>query len=221
VYVHVNAATSADGKLSTRERRQVRISGDEDFARVDRLRAESDAILVGVGTVVADDPSLVRHDESHRRAERGRDAAPPARVVADTRLRTPADAEILQGPPDTYLLHGEAASAERRRTLQAAGAILVPAGTGQDRVEFPTAFEALEGHGVESLLVEGGGEVIYSLFGHGLVDRLTVFVGSTVIGGRQAPTLVDGRGFVGDFPELILESVDRVDDGVVLSWAVS
>jgi 2,5-diamino-6-(ribosylamino)-4(3H)-pyrimidinone 5'-phosphate reductase len=50
---------------------------------------------------------------------------------------------------------------------------------------------------------------------------LTVFVGSTVFGGRQAPTLVDGRGFVGDFPELILESVDRVDDGVVLSWAVS
>jgi 2,5-diamino-6-(ribosylamino)-4(3H)-pyrimidinone 5'-phosphate reductase len=220
VYVHVNAATSADGKLSTRERRQVRISGDEDFARVDRLRAEYDGVLVGVGTVVADDPSLVRHDEAHRTAQRGPDSTPPARVVADTRLRTPADAAILQGDPATYLLHGETASEDRRETLGAAGATLVPAGSGDDRVEFPAAFDALEGHGVESLLVEGGGEVIFSLFEHDLVDRLTVFVGGTVIGGRQAPTLVDGRGFVDGFPELELAAVERLDEGVVLSWAV-
>lgn len=220
MYVHVNVATSADGKLSTRERRQVRISGDEDFGRVDRLRAEYDGVLVGVGTVVADDPSLVRHAETHRRAERGPDAEPPARVVADTRLRTPADAAVLQGEPRTYLLHGESATAERRRTLEAAGATLVAAGSGNDRVEFPTGFEALESHGVESLLVEGGGEVIYSLFDHGLVDRLTVFVGGTILGGRQAPTLADGRGFVGDFPDLELEGVERLDDGVVLTWTV-
>jgi 2,5-diamino-6-(ribosylamino)-4(3H)-pyrimidinone 5'-phosphate reductase len=220
VYVHVNAATSADGKLSTRERRQVRISGDEDFARVDRLRAEYDGVLVGVGTVVADDPSLVRHDEAHRVAERGPDPTPPARVVADTRLRTPADAAILEGDPVTYLLHGETASAERREALSAAGATLVAAGSGNDRVEFPAAFDALETHGVESLLVEGGGEVIFSLFEHELVDRLSVFVGGTVIGGRQAPTLVDGRGFVDGFPELELEGVERLDEGVVLTWAV-
>jgi 2,5-diamino-6-(ribosylamino)-4(3H)-pyrimidinone 5'-phosphate reductase len=221
MFVHVNAATSADGKLSTRERRQVRISGDEDFARVDRLRAEYDAILVGVGTILADDPSLVRHDEAHREAERGAGTDPPARVVADTRLRTPPDAAILQGDPTTYVLHGTNAGAGRRETLADAGATLVEAGTGEDRVDFAAAFDALEGHGVESLLVEGGGEIIFSLFEAELVDRLTVYVGPTILGGRQAPTLADGRGFVGGFPELELTDVERLDDGVVLSWTVS
>jgi 2,5-diamino-6-(ribosylamino)-4(3H)-pyrimidinone 5'-phosphate reductase len=218
MYVHVNAAVSADGKLSTRQRRQVRISGDEDFARVDRLRAEYDATLVGVGTVVADDPSLVRHNEAHREAERGTDADPPGRLVVDTRLRTPTDASVLRGSPPTYLLHGEGASQERRRALREAGATLVE--TGEGRVDLPAAFEALEAHGVESLLVEGGGEVIFSLFEEALVDRLTVYIGSMVIGGRQAPTLADGRGFTEEIPELHLEDVARLDDGVVLTWAV-
>jgi 2,5-diamino-6-(ribosylamino)-4(3H)-pyrimidinone 5'-phosphate reductase len=218
MYVHVNAAVSADGKLSTRQRRQVRISGDEDFARVDRLRAENDATLVGVGTVVADDPSLVRHNEAHREAERGTDADPPGRLVVDTRLRTPTDASVLRGSPPTYLLHGEGASQERRRALREAGATLVE--TGEGRVDLPAAFEALEAHGVESLLVEGGGEVIFSLFEEALVDRLTVYIGSMVIGGRQAPTLADGRGFTEEIPELHLEDVARLDDGVVLTWAV-
>jgi 2,5-diamino-6-(ribosylamino)-4(3H)-pyrimidinone 5'-phosphate reductase len=69
-------------------------------------------------------------------------------------------------------------------------------------------------------MVEGGGELIYSLVAAGLVDRLSVFVGSLVIGGRDAPTLADGEGFVEGFPELTLDSVDRVDDGVLLEYSL-
>ncbi|WP_276257509.1 2,5-diamino-6-(ribosylamino)-4(3H)-pyrimidinone 5'-phosphate reductase [Haloglomus litoreum] len=221
MHVHVNAATSVDGKLSTRRREQVRISGDEDFARVDRLRAEADAVLVGVGTVLADDPSLVRHDEPHRERERGTDE-PPARVVVDSRGRTPPDAAILDGEPTTYLLASDALSTDRERALAAAGATVLRTEStdGSERVDLAAALEALEERGVERLMVEGGGEVIFSLFDAGLVDRLTLYVGSLVLGGRDAPTLADGEGFVESFPALSLAAVDRLDDGVVLSYDV-
>ena len=218
MHVLVNVAVSADGKLSTRRREQIAISGEADFARVDRLRAEADAVAVGVGTVLADDPSLVRHDEAHRADLRGEDAAPPARVVADSRCRTPADADVLAGDPETYVLTSEAAPTERREALRAAGATLVVA--GRERVDLPEAFGALEADGVDRLMVEGGGELVFSLFEADLVDELSVFVGGVVLGGREAPTLADGEGFVDDFPRLELEGVERLDDGVVLGWTV-
>jgi len=217
----VNAATSVDGKLSTRERRQVRISGEADFARVDRLRASADAILVGVGTVLADDPSLTRHDREHRRAlgERGavRDG-PPVRVVADSRARTSVDAAILDGDPPTHVFVSEAAPAERREALVAAGAAVHV--TGEERVDLASMCETLDAGGANRLMVEGGGELIFSLFEAELVDRLSVFVGPVVIGGRDAPTLADGVGFTDGFPELRLEGVEQLDGGVLLEWDV-
>jgi 2,5-diamino-6-(ribosylamino)-4(3H)-pyrimidinone 5'-phosphate reductase len=217
--VVVNAATSVDGKLSSRERVQVRISGPEDFDRVDRLRASADAVMVGVGTVLADDPHLTL-DEADRRVQRLRNgrSGDPARVVADSTGRTPLDARILDDAATTYVLVSAAAAAERRAALADAGAEVVVA--GDDRVDLPSALAELESRGVGRLMVEGGGELLFSLFDAGLVDELSVFVGSLVVGGREAPTLVDGGGFVGDFPSLDLESVERVDDGVVLSYDV-
>ena len=216
--VFVNAAVSADGKLSSRRREQIAISGEADFARVDRLRAEADAVMVGVGTVLADDPSLVRHDEDHRRSVRGADADPPARVVADSRCRTPADASVLAGDRPTYVLTSESAPERRREGLDAARATLVVAGT--ERVDLSAALEALEAEGIDRLMVEGGGELIFSLFEAGLVDECSVYIGNLVIGGREAPTLADGEGFVDDFPALELDDVERMDDGVVLHWTV-
>ncbi|AGN01374.1 5-amino-6-(5-phosphoribosylamino)uracil reductase [Salinarchaeum sp. Harcht-Bsk1] len=232
MHVRVNAAVSADGKLSNRHREQVPISGPADFERVDRIRAEFDAVLVGVGTVLADDPSLTV-DDPDLRAEREGHGEPvnPARVVADSRARTPTDARILDDEATTYVLVSEAAPADRRRGLEAAGAELVVAdasGAGDDadagdqRVDLPAAFEQLESvHGVDSLMIEGGGELLYSCFEAGLVDELTLYVGSTIIGGRDAPTLVDGEGFVAEFVDLELRDVERVDDGVLVTWAVS
>ena len=221
MHVHVNAAESVDGKLSTREREQVAISGADDFDRMDQLRAASDAVLVGVGTVLADDPSLTVKEQARReaRAESGRPAN-PARVVADSRARTPEDATLLDSDAATYILVSDAASDEDVAALQTAGATVVVAGA--ERVDLESAFTALEEHGIQKLMVEGGGELIYSLFAAGVVDRLTVFVGSVIIGGRDAPTLADGDGFTDadSFPKLSLTDVDRLDDGVVLGYDV-
>ncbi|MFB6111453.1 MAG: 2,5-diamino-6-(ribosylamino)-4(3H)-pyrimidinone 5'-phosphate reductase [Halobacteriaceae archaeon] len=217
MYVHVNAAMSADGKLSSRRREQIAISGPSDFDRVDRIRADSDAVMVGIGTVLADDPRLGL--ESASRVEERRAAGMaghPARVVADSEARTPPDAAILDDTAATYILVSELAPAERRQALREAGAELLV--TGDERVALPEALAGLETEGMDRLMVEGGGELLFSLFDAGLVDHLTVYVGSMLLGGREAPTLIDGEGWTADFPQLSLEAVDRLDDGVVLTY---
>jgi len=220
MHVVVNAAMSADGKLSTREREQVAISGPADFDRVDELRAASDAVMVGVGTVLADDPSLTVEDPDRRRRRTDRgDPENPARVVADSRIRTPVDARVLDDAAETYLLTSEGAPPDFLSEIEDTGTTVVTA--GENRVDLPAALAVLEDHGIERLMVEGGGELIFSLFEAGLVDELSTFVGPTVIGGRKAPTLADGDGFVDDFVDLELDSVERLDEGVLLSWHVA
>lgn len=206
--VRVNAATSVDGKLASREREQLAISGPADFARVDELRAAFDAIMVGVGTVLADDPSLTQDGNGEN----------PVRVIADSRARTPTDARVLDDAAETLLLVTGDVDPDRAAELRAAGATIVEAGTG--RVDLEAGLSALESRGIGSLLVEGGGEVVFSLFEAGLVDELSVFVGSMVIGGKDAPTLADGKGFTGGYPELDLRAVERIDDGVLLEYDV-
>ncbi|SIR11978.1 2,5-diamino-6-(5-phosphoribosylamino)pyrimidin-4(3H)-one reductase [Haladaptatus litoreus] len=210
MHVVVNAAMSADGKLSSRRREQVKISGPDDFDRMDDLRVESDAIVVGVGTVLADDPSLT--------ADGG---ANPLRVVADSRARTPTDARVLDGRADTLIFVSGRASDEKIRNLRNAGADVVVAGDG--RVSLPGALSELEEREIQQVMVEGGGELIFSLFADGLVDELRLYVGSLILGGREAPTLADGDGFAirERFPKLELHSVERIDDGVLLRYSVS
>ncbi|PSP80251.1 2,5-diamino-6-(ribosylamino)-4(3H)-pyrimidinone 5'-phosphate reductase [Halobacteriales archaeon QS_1_68_20] len=217
--VVVNAAMSADGKLSTRRREQVAISGPADFERVDRLRADSDAVVVGVGTVLADDPSLTLDDPDlvERREDAG-EPAHPARVVADSRGRTPSDARVLDDRARTYVLTSEAAPEERIAALDGPTTGVIRA--GDDQVALSPALEALADEGIDQLMVEGGGELIFSLFEAGLVDELSVFVGPQIIGGRDAPTLVDGEGFVEEFVDLSLADVEQIDDGVLLRWDV-
>ncbi|GAA0198655.1 2,5-diamino-6-(ribosylamino)-4(3H)-pyrimidinone 5'-phosphate reductase [Haladaptatus pallidirubidus] len=210
MHVVVNAAMSADGKLSSRRREQVAISGADDFDRMDDLRIESDAIAVGVGTVLADDPSLT--------ADGG---ANPLRIVADSRARTPTDARVLDDRAETLIFVSEGAPNERVENLGNAGADVVVA--GDDRVSLEVAFSELEKRGIERVMVEGGGELIFSLFAAGLVDELRLYVGSMIIGGRDAPTLADGEGFVAreQFSNLELTGVERIDDGVLLRYSVS
>jgi 2,5-diamino-6-(ribosylamino)-4(3H)-pyrimidinone 5'-phosphate reductase len=220
--VVVNAATSVDGKLSTRRREQLKISGAADFDRVDRLRAAADAVMVGVGTVLADDPHLTLDDDD-RRVHRLRSGRPgnPARVVADSRGRTPLDARILDGAAETFLLVTNAVPDDRQDALADAGAqVLVVPDDGAGHVDPSAGLERLDDEGIDRLMVEGGGELLASFFREGLVDELSVYIGSLVVGGRDAPTLVDGDGFVDDFPRLDLRDVERLDDGVVLWYDV-
>lgn len=218
-YVVINAAMSADGKLSTRERRQVKISGTQDFTRVDRLKAGCDAVMVGIGTVLADDPSLTVKSEDCRRIrkERGTDEH-PLRIVVDSRARTPPSASILnKGPGKRVVAVSGQADEARVAGLRKLATVIV---AGEKEVDLRALLEELGAMGVQRLMVEGGGTLISGLVAAGLADEIYTYVGNIVIGGKDAPTLADGEGFVHepDFYRLTLIESRRIDSGILLHW---
>lgn len=222
MHVRVNVAVSADGKLSTVDRQQVRISGSDDFDRVDALRAEADAVMVGIGTVLADDPSLTIDDPDRiaRRQQSGRNDQ-PMRVVTDSYARVPPDARVLDDTAETTILVSAEAPAERREAIVTAGNRIHAVGT--NRVDLRRGLQALETDGISTILVEGGGEVIFSLFESGLVDEVSMYVGDMIIGGTAAPTMADGVGYTerSQFPRLERRSVTPLDEGVLIEWSVA
>ena len=203
--VTVNCAMTADGKLAGRRRRQVAISSPEDLARVKQLRRISDAIMVGVGTVLSDDPHLTVKDSIEQS---------PIRVVLDSSGRTPDHAKVLDGRVRTIMVTNE----ECEKSWENAETIRV----GKGRVDLDALLDLLGEMGVETLLVEGGGELLWSFFKGGLVDRYSVFVGSKILWGRTAPTPVDGEGFDDkDLLNMELVQCRRLGDGIHLVYEVT
>ncbi|HOJ96624.1 MAG TPA: 2,5-diamino-6-(ribosylamino)-4(3H)-pyrimidinone 5'-phosphate reductase [Methanospirillum sp.] len=220
-YVIVNVAVSADGKLSTRERRQVKISGREDFDRVDEMKAGCDAIMVGIGTVLADDPSLTIKS-ADRIAWRVRTKKPehPIRIVVDSQCRTPPGAKILhKGPGLRIIAVSQNAPADRIAALKEYADIIQ---AGHESVDLAALLERLSERGIRRLMVEGGGTLIWGLLSAGLVDELTMFIGNLIIGGKDAPTLADGSGYISesDFPTLKRISCTPMEEGVLIHWKV-
>ncbi|MFA5213010.1 MAG: 2,5-diamino-6-(ribosylamino)-4(3H)-pyrimidinone 5'-phosphate reductase [Methanoregula sp.] len=217
----VNVAMSADGKLSTRERRQVKISGKEDFLRVDRLKAECDAVMVGIGTVLADDPSLTVKDAGLKelRHSSGMDEH-PVRVVIDSTARTPPDASVLtKGSGKRVVAVSCRAKQEQIAQLRTRATVIV---AGEKEVDLATVMDELGTMGISRVMVEGGGTLIAALFAAGLVDEVYTFVGNIIIGGKDAPTLADGVGCVkeSEFTRLALIDAICIEDGILLHWDV-
>jgi len=217
-FTFINAAMSIDGKISTRQRRQVRISGDVDFERMDELRASSDAVMVGIGTVLADDPSLtVKSDEKRaKRLAKGLDEN-PVRIVVDSKARIPTDADILRkGAGKIIIAVSESAAFDRVESLRKKAMVIM---TGGDQVDLPELLSVLEEMGIKSLMVEGGAGLNWGLVKNGLVDEIYSFIGNLIIGGSNAPTLIDGDGFdEADMPTCSLISAEKMEDGVLLKW---
>jgi len=202
-FIHVNCAMSADGKLAGEDRTQVRISSDEDKTRVKGMRKQFDSIMVGVGTVLADDPHLTLK-------ERGYDTN-PIRIVIDPHGRTPRDAQVLNDRAPTVMI-----------TLETCDVTwdcdkIIRAGT--DTIDLDRAMQELAEMGIENILVEGGGVTISHLFRNKMVDRYTVFVGGLIIGGKDAPTPCDGNGWVSENGiRLRIEDCQILGNGALLTF---
>ncbi len=205
--VIINAAMSVDGKIALRGGKRIKISDEEDFRRVHELRNSVDAILVGINTVILDNPKLLvkeRYVKSPRN---------PVRVVLDSHLRIPEDARVLEGNAPTIIITTEDA---RERKLNAE---IIKCGKG--RVDLKCAMEKLYSLGIRSVLVEGGGTVIYSFLKEKLVDEISVFVGSIIIGG-EAPTLAEGLGASSEDELIHLKLLEAraLGSGVLLRYGV-
>ncbi len=220
-YVIVNMAMSADGKISSVRRQQVRISGTDDRGRVDELKAGSDAVMVGIGTVLADNPSLtVKSPDLQKGRVLAGKSDNPVRIIVDSRGRTPLTADILhKGGGERIIAVSGKSEADALARFQGLATVIV---AGKDDVDLPLLMARLSDRGIGRLMVEGGGTLIASLFRQGLVDEFFTFVGNLIIGGKDAPTPVDGGGFSDDneFVGLSLMDVREVGDGVLLRWRV-
>ena len=217
-FVFINIAASVDGKISNEQRRQIRISSNEDLKRVDKLRAESDAIMVGIGTVLSDDPRLTVKSEKLRleRVERGL-SENPIRVIVDSKCRVPLNAKVLNDEAKTIIAVSRQADRNKVKVLMERGVEVVE--FGEKLVDLRGLMNYLYNIGVRKVMVEGGATLNYSLLKEKLVDEIYVYYGSIIIGGQKSPTIVDGQSF--DPPiNLELISVERLGNGVLTKWRV-
>jgi len=179
----LKAAVTLDGKIATVSGESQWITGEAARRDAHRLRDRRDAVLVGVGTVLADDPRL-----TVRGLRGGRD---PARVVVDSRLRTPPTAQLLPaaGSPARTIVAFASAPPARRRALEAAGAELWQLPGPGGRVDLAALAARLGREGLLSVLVEGGGQIHASLLAAGLADELRLYVAPLAVGGPAASWL--------------------------------
>jgi 2,5-diamino-6-(ribosylamino)-4(3H)-pyrimidinone 5'-phosphate reductase len=185
--VTINAAMTVDGKIAT-AKGDSKISSDRDLRRVHKLRSSVDAIIVGISTVIADNPMLSARTSKNKLEN-------PVRVIIDSTARIPLNSKLLKSACKikTIVAVTKRAPKYKISKIENAGAIVIIAGTGS--VDLKEVFFFLKKIGIKKILVEGGGELNWSFFSLRMVNQLIVTLAPTIVGGREATTLVEGDGY--------------------------
>ena len=212
-HILVNVAMTADGKIDSVARKGTTISSITDKARVDRLRAEVDAIMVGGRTLIAEDPKLTVKSEPLRLMRKAcKLDENPAKVGIVSVAELKLDGDFLTtGPARRLIYTTRRTSPEQVELLENTGAQVFVLNDGA--IDLRQVMDSLHEQGVRKLLIEGGGTLIAEAFRLELVDELFIYIAARIFGGATAPTLADGSGFLtGQAPGLQLESVEKFDD---------
>ena len=189
-FVVAKFAMSLDGKIATYTGDSKWVTGPLARTEVQQMRRECDAIMVGINTVLADDPQLTARDCQGQPLERQ-----PLRVVLDSHCRTPSEARMLQEPGDTLVItSSDAPGTEVERLNQAGARVWQGPLHSPGMVEMGEVLVELGHRGVVNLLVEGGGITLGTLFDEGLVDKVYVFIAPVIIGGSLAASPIEGHG---------------------------
>ncbi len=204
---HLKLAASLDGRIASHSGASKWISSVASRRIVQEMRNCADAVLVGIGTVLADDPRLTC---------RVRGGQNPCRIVLDPRLRTPTDARVLTGAGRLVIVCGSTAPAAKRRRLEAAGAEVIAAGRPR-YASWPQLAQVLGEKGMHEVLVEGGAAVAASLLRAQMVNSMTIFYNPRLIGGDGIP-LVGPLGVRTPKQALRLETVSVEHSGDDLVW---
>jgi diaminohydroxyphosphoribosylaminopyrimidine deaminase/5-amino-6-(5-phosphoribosylamino)uracil reductase len=192
-FVILKCAATLDGQIATRTGDSKWVTGESARMRVHEIRQAVDAIMVGIGTVNHDDPSLTTRLEEGR----GRD---PIRVILDTRLSISPDARLLHQPSnaDTIIVAGDnsegAGHQKRRRAIKETGATILPVPLKQGKIDLEALMTKLGEMEITSLLIEGGAQVIASSFAAGIVDKVMLFYAPKLLGGSDGVPICSGEG---------------------------
>ena len=214
-FVTAKFAVSLDGKIATKYGDSKWISGSEARKYVHYLRYTTDAIMAGANTVIADDPHLTcRHG-----GKGGEVRKQPLRVIVDGRGRTPSTAQVFCKPGKALLALGKFVEPEKKKAFAQLGAELLELPLEEGSVDLEELLKTLGEREITSVLVEGGGILLGSLFDHGLVDKVIAFIAPIIIGGEEARTAVAGKGVdkVMDAIKLERVSVERFGEDLMLS----
>ena len=230
-YVVLKYAMTMDGKIATKTGASKWITGEESRSEVQKMRHRYMAIMAGIGTVLADDPMLNVRLEGLKS---------PIRIIADSGLRIPLGSSIVKTAgelrtivayceADTDIAHREGsgpkedACIDKTEELKKAGVELVKTPSENGHVDVAYLMKYLGGQGIDSVLVEGGGTLNYSLIRAGLVDRVDMFIAPKIFGGLDARTPVEGTGIAGvdEAVGYVLKEVTRYGEDIRLSYSKS
>jgi 2,5-diamino-6-(ribosylamino)-4(3H)-pyrimidinone 5'-phosphate reductase len=216
-FVFINVAMTADGKIDTFERKGAAISSQRDKERVDQLRAESDAIMVGGKTLLDEDPKLTVKSEVLRAERVARGLLPnPIKVGVVTNADiNPHSKFLYEGNAKVVIFTTHQTSKDKLDFLHAQGADVYA--DHQDKVDLKNALATLKELGINRLMVEGGATLNFELLRLGLVDEITAYMAPMIFGGASAPTMAAGSGLERSAAlPLKLVHVESWDDGGVL-----
>ena len=216
-FVFINVAMTADGKIDTFARKGASISSQRDKERVDRLRAESDAVMVGGRTLLDEDPKLTVKSEVLRAERVARGLAPnPVKVGVVSNAEIKSHSKFLQeGGGRIVIFTTHRTSKDQLASLRSHNVeVFIHEG---ERVDLNNMMHTLRELGIHRLMVEGGATLNFELIRLGLVDEVSAYVAPMIFGGEKAPTMVSGSGFErGEAVPLKLIHVEGWDDGGVL-----
>jgi 2,5-diamino-6-(ribosylamino)-4(3H)-pyrimidinone 5'-phosphate reductase len=219
-FVFINVAMTADGKIDTFERKGAAISSPRDKERVDRLRANSDAIMVGGRTLLDEDPKLTVKSEALQAERVARGLSPnPIKVGVVTQAKIDADSQFLNsGPADIVIFTTNRTSKKYLSMLKSRRVDVYV--DHAEKVNLQKTLATLKELGIQRLMVEGGSTLNFELMRLGLVDEITAYVAPLVFGGESAPTLAAGSGLKRSeaIPLQLIEAETSDDGGVVLKY---
>lgn len=219
-FVFINVAMTADGKIDTFQRKGSAISSARDKQRVDQLRADADAVMVGGKTLLDEDPKLTVKSDGLRAERVARGRSPnPVKVGVVTRAEFRADSEFLNTGPAEIVIFTTRRTSKRYLSLLTSRGVDVYVDDAE-KVDLERALTTLKELGIDRLMVEGGGTLNFELLRLGLVDELTAYVAPMIFGGESAPTLAAGSGLERSaaIPMKLVKAEQWEDGGVLLTY---
>jgi 2,5-diamino-6-(ribosylamino)-4(3H)-pyrimidinone 5'-phosphate reductase len=175
---------SADGKIALPNKRQLRISCDKDIERMYKLRNKFDAVLVGIGSILTDNPKLTVKEKYVE------NPCQPTRIVLDSNCKTPIDSLVVNQITKTYIITNKSCNKKFKDNVE-----VIECPTDSDGlINLEIMLDIIHKRGIKTLMVEGGGTVIWNFLRKGLVDDLYVYIAPIIIGGKITPTMADGLG---------------------------